>query len=86
MSTTVIWLLLLATDFSVTPHGGMAAGAYNSQAACLLAAADLDTLLPPGKQARNECQRIVVVACSRQAPIPKQVPRWQAACAEMMKK
>jgi hypothetical protein len=86
MSTTVIWLLLLATDFGVTPHGGMAAGAYNSQAACLSAAADLDTLLPPGPQARNECQRIVLVRCSPSEPIPKQVPRWQAGCAEERKK
>jgi hypothetical protein len=85
MSTTVVWLLLLATGFSVTPHEGMAVGAYNSEAPCLLAAADLGTRLPPGKQARYECQRIELVRCSQSAPTPKQVPRWQSACAEMKK-
>ena len=86
MSTTVIWLLLFATDISVTPHGGMAAGAYSSGAPCLLAAADLGTLLAPGTPARYECQRIVLVVCSRSAPTPNQVPRWQAGCAEAQKK
>jgi hypothetical protein len=73
--TAIIWVLMLATNFSVTPHTGGAVGAFVNESACSRSAARMNaTVSTPS--ARWECQRIELVVKSPHAG--KTAPQWMA--------
>jgi hypothetical protein len=91
MTATIIWLLFMATDFSMTPHNGSPVGAYHSQSACLLAAAELSTAFQKDNtdtqlRLEYECRKIELLECSKSAPMPPrdQIPFWKLGCADFL--
>lgn len=62
VTAKIVWVLLLASDLAVTPHGGMVRGAFVNETNCLRSAQNLNT--DPhlvGHYDRWECQKIEVV-------------------------